>query len=163
MAMLLLTKAGAKEPSGAGFVQATGEVAMRPCAQGRYTVWVVPQGDLSYYRADFKVTAEPIEITLERGETIRGRLEFPGELVKPEGVRMGMDGQPEGSASVGTQERGVFTQVRPDADGHFVLRGLPPGTWTLHGSAHTSEGHATGTLKARTGSDVVLRLAPKAK
>jgi hypothetical protein len=100
-----------------------------------YTAWIAPtiedlQGEGTWRHArreHVRVTDSPITLTLADGTAIEGH-------IPPSTVREGL--WASGSAIV--DERGVVLRAPIDAQGRFVLRGLPAGSWTVRIFATTS-------------------------
>jgi hypothetical protein len=86
-----------------------------------------------------------VELVLEEGETVSGR------LVLPPGAR---------EMRVHAVVHGESIDGRVEPDGAFTIGGLVPGTWTVHGHAKDGGGETYGgRVEASTGTEVVLLLS----
>jgi Carboxypeptidase regulatory-like domain len=136
---------GAREPS-----DGAGEFAAEGVAPGEVTLHVQAPGYLAARLAGLEVPAggelAGVEVVLERGATIEGRVTDPrGRPVEGAAVQAS-DG------SGGERLNGDFAAGLSDGDGVFRLSGVPVGLATLQ-AYHNRFGHAWAELEVRPGSN----------
>lgn len=117
----------ASRVKGAGKVSissADGRFILRDLSPGeQLTLVVAKEGYLDQVLARVEVTdRQPLEVVLERATTVRGRvLDSAGSPVAGAEIRLA----PEGGG--GIRMEGLSSEASSDAEGRFVLRGVPPG------------------------------------
>jgi len=109
-----------------------------------YRVWGGPTKTGRYIDSLLTPEDEMISVQWRRGGDVRGR------VVLPEG---------HGNADVEILEPGIAirTHVRPD--GSFLLRGVPPGHWTIQAFCYVGEQACTGTVTGGPGDDVEIEVS----
>jgi hypothetical protein len=116
-----------------------GKVTFRGLQAGeRYAVSIAPEGD-DLYAWQPDVRPGEVTVRLERGGTIRGRLTFPSEM--------------RANVSAGN-EVGLSVSGTVDADGHYEIKGLPDGRWTVRAHAFSESGGAGKALQAEGETNV---------
>jgi hypothetical protein len=89
--------------------------------------------------------AAPARLTLGPGRSVTGTLQAP-----PGAAHL----------AVRVQGRGLWAQGTVDAEGKFVVPGLPAGTWTVHASADVGGRPHQARAEAAAGTSVDLVLEP---
>jgi len=96
-------------------------------ATGTYSFWLPPEGGEQSALVDgIRGEVGAIHVPVTAGLTIRGR------LLRPEGGDAGV-------VQAFLRDRPFHVETIPDADGSFILRGVPRGTrWRVIGACHVS-------------------------
>ncbi len=122
-----------------------------------------PPAEILWALADVSVDGQnqsDVTLQLQEGMTIAGRITFEGTRLLPPNdltrVRVTL-------ATVGTQdaEFGNIPAATVDATGHFTIKGVPPGRYSLRGNAPSGTGGpgvgAGGALQAGGSGNWVLK------
>ena len=115
----------------------------------RYALWIPPNPGDDLYGWATDVRPGDVNVRLERGGTIRGR------ITGPPGVTLG------GNISA-NNDNGMGASGMVDAEGRFEIKGLPDGRWNLHAWHQTDGKQYRASGEAQTGGTVDLTLQVQA-
>jgi hypothetical protein len=113
-----------------------------------YSLWIEPIGDLSLLRAGVHADDGELRVRLEKGKSISVTL---------------LDVPRLGTGTGCYAENPVVGVVRgfPDAYGRESVRGLPAGTYVVHGTSLVGDTWWSGEATATAGGSVEVTLHPK--
>jgi len=110
----------------------------------RWTLRIAGAGNLALRKTGVRSDAETIEVKLESGKSIGGRIVLPTGAAR---VRVWAE----------SSTLSVLGTV--DAEGRFQIPGLPEGTWRVRGDALALREQWSAEVEATAGEEVVLRLS----
>jgi hypothetical protein len=145
-----------------------GKFSIAGVRPGSYTVTVqsggpqggrggAPPGDSVWGRAEIDVVGvdlSGIEIRLERGRDLTGRVAFESETLTPPADLSTVTIRPSAAPSAGVTVSVNVPSGQVEKDGSFTLKGMSPGRYLLSASAPSGKPGATWVLKSARVGDV---------
>lgn len=109
-----------------------------------YTMWIPPTGgDWYVLREGVRWSTGETTVVRTRGLSIEGRLTAPPKIAQ---------------LQVWARRGGLNVVGRVETDGRFLIRGLPPGEWTVLGTGKDGHKDWRGEATASTGGSVEFEL-----